>query len=307
MKFGSHADNSSYNKSYSAAIEAVRRLAWEENLLKIYEHNILAALGHHTYTLRDNDFADLNNAQYILKMIKLIHSRRRRLSTDDEIVGAMRRKQEEIPSHLDWRERGFKTSPENQLDCGSCYAYSVAHSIQGQVFKKTGTLTPLSAQQIVDCSVSMGNLGCSGGSLRNTMKYLEKAKGLMAAHKYPYTASQGKCVFDSDESVVNITAWAILPARDEKALEYALATVGPLAASVNASPKTFQLYHEGVYDDPGCSSDVVNHAMLLVGYTPTEWILKNWWGENWGEKGYMRMARNKNRCGIANYSAYAKV
>jgi cathepsin L len=43
--------------------------------------------------------------------------------------------------------------------------------------------------------------------------------------------------------------------------------------------------------------------MLLVGYTPDYWILKNWWG-NWGEKGYMRMKRGVNMCGIANYAGY---
>lgn len=64
---------------------------------------------------------------------------------------------------------------------------------------------------------------------------------------------------------------------------------------------------KGVYDDYLCSSDTVNHAMLIVGYTPTEWILKNWWGDNWGENGYMRLAKHKNRCGIANYAAYVKV
>ncbi|KAF7384824.1 hypothetical protein HZH68_014436 [Vespula germanica] len=64
---------------------------------------------------------------------------------------------------------------------------------------------------------------------------------------------------------------------------------------------------QGVYDDVACTSDIVNHAILIVGYTPNEWILKNWWGEHWGEGGYMRLARHKNRCGIANYAAYAKI
>lgn len=50
------------------------------------------------------------------------------------------------------------------------------------------------------------------------------------------------CRFQKDLSVVNITSWAILPVRDEKALEAAVATIGPVAASINASPKTFQLY-----------------------------------------------------------------
>ena len=53
---------------------------------------------------------------------------------------------------------------------------------------------------------------------------------------------QGPCRFKEDLSVVNITSWAVLPARDEKVLEVAVATIGPIAASINASPKTFQLY-----------------------------------------------------------------
>lgn len=70
------------------------------------------------------------------------------------------------------------------------------------------------------------------------------------------------------------------------------------------------MFHEnssGVYDDPKCSSSVVNHAVLIVGYTPSYWIVKNWWGSDWGENGYMRIAKMKNMCGIANYAAYAKV
>lgn len=63
----------------------------------------------------------------------------------------------------------------------------------------------------------------------------------------------------------------------------------------------------GVYDDHSCSSSTVNHAMLVVGYTKDAWILKNWWGSHWGENGYMRLKRRVNRCGIANYAAYALV
>lgn len=47
--------------------------------------------------------------------------------------------------------------------------------------------------------------------------------------------------------------------------------------------------------------------MLVVGYTKHYWILKNWWGEMWGEDGYMRLRRGTNLCGIANYAAYSIV
>ncbi|XP_072757222.1 cathepsin K [Anoplolepis gracilipes] len=295
-----------FNKTYTGNLENTRRTAWEQNHVEIYKHNLMAAAGHHSYTLRDNHIADLSTRQYMRDMVKLMPSQRRRLPTEP-MVSAVLHNPHKIPKSLDWREYGFITSPVNQEECGSCYAYSIVESIQGQIFKQTGMLLPLSAQQLVDCSTTTGNHGCVGGSLRNTLKYLEKSKGLMAGYLYPYNAKQGVCRFQRELSVVNITSWAILPARDEKALEAAVATIGPIPASINASPKTFQLYHKGVYDDHLCNSDTVNHAMLIVGYTPTEWILKNWWGDSWGEDGYMRLAKNKNRCGIANYAAYVKV
>lgn len=120
--------------------------------------------------------------------MKLIPSRKRRISKETLVGVSLSDHQRDIPRELDWRESGFKTRAENQRDCGSCYAYSIAGSIEGQIFKKTGMLLPLSEQQLVDCSTSTGNLGCSGGSLRNTLRYLEKAKGLMAKKYYPYKA-----------------------------------------------------------------------------------------------------------------------
>ncbi|XP_076175590.1 cathepsin L4 isoform X2 [Ptiloglossa arizonensis] len=230
-----------YNKTYSDNTEAARRTAWEENLVTIYKHNMMAAAGHHNYTLRDNHIADLGTRQYIRDMVKLIPSRKRRVS-EESMLGSMFHDPRRVPRELDWRELGFRTPPQNQRDCGSCYAHSIAGSIQGQIFKQTGMLIALSEQQLVDCSTSTGNLGCSGGSLRNTLRYLEKAKGLMAEAHYPYRARQGSCRFEEHLSVVNVTSWAVLPARDERALEAVVATVGPVAASINASPKTFQLY-----------------------------------------------------------------
>ncbi|XP_034942402.1 cathepsin L1 isoform X2 [Chelonus insularis] len=294
------------NKTYTTKEELERRAAWEKNLLKIYEHNLMAEAGHHTYTLKDNHIADLCTYQYMKNMVKLKPSRRRKIN-DNEIVGAVLHDPTRIPTNLDWRKRGFNTIAIDQRACGSCYAYSIVESLMGQIFQKTGRMIPLSAQQLIDCSTVTGNLGCSGGSLRNTLKYIEKAGGLMEERNYPYVAEEGRCKFQRILSIINITSWAILPARDERALQAAVATIGPIAVSINASPRTFQLYHQGIYDDPLCSSDTVNHAMLLVGYTPQEWILKNWWGENWGEGGYMRIRRNKNLCGIANYAAYARI
>lgn len=104
------------------------------------------------------------------------------------MVSAVFHNPNNVPQNLDWRACGLLTPPEEQLDCGSCYAYAVIGTITGQLFRMSGRVHSLSKQQIVDCSSSTGNLGCDGGSLRNTLRYLEQARGLMDESFYPYVA-----------------------------------------------------------------------------------------------------------------------
>ncbi len=70
-----------------------------------------------------------------------------------------------------------------------------------------------------------------------------------------------------------------------------------------------------MYYDPPCPGDEhsLDHAVLVVGYGTDPvggdyWLVKNSWGETWGDNGYIKMARNRdNYCGIATAASYPLV
>lgn len=115
--------------------------------------------------------------------------------------------------------------------------------------------------------------------------------GIALAGVYPYKAGDWfKCTKVRSLLHGNLTSYETIETGDEKLLKKFVSLKGPIAIAIDASLSSFQSYKSGVYYDEMCSLDI-NHAVLLVGYGRDKktkkdyWLVKNSYGEHWGEKG----------------------
>lgn len=81
-------------------------------------------------------------------------------------------------------------------DLGKCsqghYAVVAAETIESGRFLTTGSLQQISAQQILDCSSTTGNKGCTSGSILGSFEYVSKM-GVTNEDRYPFKAANGTC------------------------------------------------------------------------------------------------------------------
>merc|ERR1711981_1129555 len=212
------------------------------------------------------------------------------------------------PSSVDWTTKGAVTPVKNQGQCGSCWAFSTTGSVEGAYQIATGKLQSFSEQELVDCAGSYGNQGCSGGLMDDGFKYIE-AKGDALESAYSYTGKNGKC--NSAKQAANalkkgtMTTFTDVKTNSEPQLMAAVAQQ-PVSVAIEADQSGFQLYKSGIFS--GKCGSKLDHGVLVVGYGTDSgkdyWKIKNSWGATWGEKGYLRMVRNKNQCGIAQQPSY---
>uniref|UniRef100_A0AAY4A0W8 Cathepsin L1-like n=2 Tax=Denticeps clupeoides TaxID=299321 RepID=A0AAY4A0W8_9TELE len=297
-----------HGKKYSSPQEESRRLQiWLKNYISVLLHNIDAHQGLKSYRLGTNHLSDMPNEEFIKTHGFLSFANMTNI--DQGTTFLKQKRQEGLPDTVDWRSRGCVTPVKNQGSCGSCWAFSSTGSLECQNFLKTGVLVSLSEQQLVDCSSSNGTRGCYGGWMQAAFQYIKINGGIDTEDSYPYEGVDGMCHYNHGNIGATCSGHIFVNPGDENDLQQAVALEGTVSVAIDASPISFQSYHSGVYNDPACSSTEVNHAVLVVGYGQENdqdyWLVKNSWGTEWGDGGYIKIARNQNNmCGISSYAIY---
>jgi len=180
-----------------------------------------------------------------------------------------------------------------------------------------GVPIDLSVQHILNC----GNVGsCHGGSVPGPYQWLKKmseqGKGISYETSNPYLACssesqegicphadwtctdeniartcstfppQGKCVGLKQYPNASISAYGTVSGQEQMMKE--IYTRGPIACGIDASP--ILNYESGIATDAG---EYVDHVVSVVGWgsdnSTQYWIVRNSWGEYWGEMGYIRV------------------
>lgn len=191
-----------------------------------------------------------------------------------------------------WTANGAVTPIKNQLQCGSCWAFSTTGSLEGLNFLNTGNLLSFSEQELVDCATKCE--GCDGCWPYLAMEFAAE-KGIELESQYPYVGVQQKCKYNATEAQKVNAGYKCVPQKSVADMMGA-GTAQPVSIAVEADQAVWQFYSGGVVDR-NCG-DTLDHAVLNVGWTTINgvntWIVKNSWGVDWGVNGYIFITQAQN-------------
>jgi len=272
-----------FGKSYYSAEEEARRYA-------IFTKNMARA----------SELNEIDTATYGWNA----HSDRERhrvpLSVPKDIERVTLTVPKGLPTSLDWRKKGAVTAVKDQEQCGSCWAFSAVVSLEGAYFLEHNKLLSFSEQQLVDCDTD--DDGCDGGWHGSGLEYVQK-HGIMLESDYKYKGTKGTCKFEKSKVKMEVKSVKTFSSGKVEEMMTAVQQYGPISIGLDASK--FDSYNSGIMNGKGCAQGSPDHAVAVVGWgeegSTKYWIVKNSWGKDWGENGYVRIQRGINACGVEDY------
>lgn len=193
-----------------------------------------------------------------------------------------------LPESFDWRTvSGVLPPARDQGSCGSCWSFAVTGALEAaEVIQGGRPLLDLSEQHMVSCNAQA--YGCSGGFM--TSAQFAVKNGLTDEASFPYAARNLRCKAGL-VAKAKAASFTLLgsPTKDPTVNEIktALINKGPLFITVMAGGSGWSGSSDTV---TSCRKrGGTNHMIILVGYDATGWIIRNSWGENWGDKGYAKI------------------
>jgi cathepsin L len=237
------------------------------------------------------------------------------------------------PEDVSWQNLSMARNIYDQGSCGSCWAVTTASVLEAHHEIAHGKSRTFSVQELVNCVPNPkhcgGKGGCDGATVELGMNWA-MSNGLATEAMDPYETRETECSktvalslgegeLDGDGRILatpslheagrggaaafGLTGFWTLEKNKEAPLIQAVVEHGPVAVSVSA--ESWFSYHSGVFN--GCpKNSVVDHAVTLFGYgnagqSHRYWLIRNSWGPDWGESGFIRLLRHEDEeshCGI---------
>ncbi|KAH8247637.1 hypothetical protein KR038_007360, partial [Drosophila bunnanda] len=281
-----------FNKHYAPEYDYYHRWIYSPILEKVKKNNLEYAQGNVSYLLKVNEFSDADRSALFANPPSLPAES----TLDPGSKPANYKYYHEIQGGIDWRQSGFVSPVRHQGKCNSCWAFSTAGVLEAHLAKKTGRRVSMSPKHLLDCVNK--NRGCYGGWVSHAINYT-RDNGISSWESYaPYEPHNDSCSYNPRNNQLSPRGYVILEA-DEKKMAEVVYNIGPVTVSLDHLYTEFYEYSRGILSIPECRNEriLLRHSMLVVGFgTDSEgrdyWLIKNSFGKNWGEDGYVRLARN---------------
>ena len=205
-----------------------------------------------------------------------------------------------FPSRYDLRETPYLTKPKNQGQCGSCWTFAVAGSLESRLLKINKALyngIDVSENNIKECHKYFWS-ACNGGNTTLTTSYITSGLGPVLESDDKYIDSEVGCK-SGLKPFINIFDFYFQYGYEDY-IKQALLDYGALSTDYYSDDNFYNEDDYTYYYDGSIYDAEQNHAVLIVGWDDSKvtkggigaWIIKNSWSESWGENGFFYISYN---------------